>query len=164
LKRLAVSCIPASGYRARREADRGGAAEAAVTPINRLRLLRRSLEAGAPVPAEIAQWAAEALRRYEKQAAAGLDLGRAFGLVPEPGQEAWWTIEERYWRDQQIQEYRQRFFADFGITKAAREIAADGHRKRPVPNERKPFLAEMVKPGQRFPDKRRIASILRNEL
>ena len=135
-----------------------------MTAINRLRLLRACLDSGDPVPADLAKWATVALRRYEQEAPGGLELGRAFGLVPGPGQESWWTIEERHRRDLRIRRYHKQFFGHLGIPQAAQEIAADAHRKRPVPNHRKPFLTEMVKTDQRFPSKHRIVMILKNEI
>ncbi len=140
-----------------------------------LRRLRAALEANEPVPADVAAWVADALRRYEREAPGGLDLGRAFGLVPDPGGLSWWAVEARRCRDQKIRELYDRHYTDMRIAPAAREIsrlartyqasAWRADRQQPVtvtPDPRKALVAEALRTGQPFPGERQIETILRN--
>ena len=144
--------------------------------IRRLRLLRRALQTHKRLPADVANWFISALTRYEKEAASGLDLDRAFDLIPAPGNEAWWTAEARHRRDDRIRKLREQCFPDLGVTEAAREIgklafayqttAWRFDRQRPevdIADKRKALLRDALATGMPFPKERHLQTILRNE-
>jgi hypothetical protein len=93
-------------------------------------------------------------------------LERAVGLVPMPGNEAWWTIEARERRDRAIRTIAANYCADLGIARAARQIAKDGadyqastwrhDRNRvdmasAITEPKKRLLAEALSTGLPFP-------------
>jgi hypothetical protein len=146
------------------------------TAIRRLRLLRRALQTSKRLPPDVAEWIIDALTRYEQEAASGLDLDRAFDLIPEPGRENWWTAEARQRRDVLIRQLRDQCFPDLGVTEAAREIGKLGRayqssagcfdRHRPdaeIADERKSILRDALLTGSPFPKTRHLLTILRNE-
>jgi hypothetical protein len=93
------------------------------TPIGKLRALAAALRTGEPVPPEVARWAAEAIGQYEDDAAAGLTLDRALGLVPARGHYPWWRDEAIRRRDGLLRQLREDHFKGLGISVAAAEIA-----------------------------------------
>jgi len=120
---------------------------------------------------EARAWFCRAVRTYEADASAGMDLDRAFGLTPAPGQESWWTIEARHARDQRIRQLRRDYFGDLGVTEAARAIArlADKRRRVVGRNEREgtgpeALIDAVIDAGAAFPGPRHLENILRNEL
>jgi hypothetical protein len=144
--------------------------------VDLLRQLRVALMSGEPVPTDIAEWGAAAIQRYLAGAAEGLDLGRAFGLVPEAGREAWWTREAMSRRDAALRALHKQHFPDLAATKAAAEIEKLGRAYQTsswrfdrhalpadVADPRKALLREALDAGRSFPGKRHIERILRHE-
>ncbi len=96
-------------------------------PMNRLRRLARVLELVAADPgggqlAADANWLAAVVRRYDNEAAGGLDLAAALGLRPRPGGTPWWAAEARARRDDMMRRARDEFFGDLAIAEAAEAI------------------------------------------
>ena len=134
------------------------------------------MQAGKRLPADVTEWIVSALTRYEQEAASGLDLDRAFELIPEPGNEAWWTAEARRKRDNLIRQLRDECYPDLGVTEAAREIGKLGlayqttawrfDRQRPeieIPDKEKALARAALATGLPFPKERHLLTILRNE-
>ena len=140
-------------------------------PIARLRRIAAALERGEAASPADAAWFASAVRRYEAEAAVGLDLGRALGLVPPPGGDGWWTLVARRKRNEPIRAMRQQHFADMSIPEAARAIATAGlwykttrfHQEQLTSDPKKMLLATALETGRPFPGRRQIETILRNE-
>jgi hypothetical protein len=141
--------------------------ESILSPIDALRLLAAALEQGEMPCASIALWFCEKFRAYE-QGPADMRLDRALGLLPQPGQESWRTIEAREHRNRAIREIRNIHYQDLGITEAAKEIArlarragavatVCGARQSPVSS----LIASALKSGLPLPDARQIENIIR---
>ena len=54
------------------------------TAIAHLRQVRAAAEAGEPIPADVAEWLAEAINRYEAEASTGLALNARSACHLEP--------------------------------------------------------------------------------
>src|SRR5579872_426769 len=137
-----------------------------------LRRIAEALAGGKTAAATDTTWFLDALRRYQAGGPSGLSFDRALGLVPEGGQESWWTVEARRKRDDLIRALREQHFPDIGVTRAAHRIAklaADyqaaiwrsGGARRPDSDPRKRLVASALETGLPFPKARHVENILR---
>jgi hypothetical protein len=137
-----------------------------------LRQLDEAVQRDAPLPPVVAAYVRRSLARWR----AGARFSEAWGVGGRAGQRRRKRAEDLAASDRAIRELRRRYFGDFGITTAAREIARAGRqyeatawrfdRKNPdaIANERHRLMAAVLQHRPSFPRQRRIFDILRNEL
>lgn len=140
-------------------------------PAALLLRLEEAAQCGIPLPSEVAFYVRESLARWK----AGEPLEKAFGVARRPGQRSRKTVADLAISDRAIRELRRQYFADLGITAAAREIARAGRqyeasawrhdRRNPsdIADSRRQLMAEALQHRPSFPRQRRIVDILRNE-
>ncbi len=99
-------------------------------PLNQLRELWAALDAFRATPGcpprlrALLGFLLAALRRYDEQAAAGVDLDGAFGLRTR-GAGQWWMLEQRACRDRLLREIVRTRYADMHVSAAAQAILRD---------------------------------------
>jgi hypothetical protein len=138
-------------------------------PIEKLRELRDVARRGEPIPADLAQWFDTAIALYEAEAAVGMTMDRALGLVPKRGAKPWWVGEARERRDEAIRQLRGGYYSDLEIAEGAREIARQLRRPRrpgdlPRFDEREVLITVALQNGLGTLSARRIEEILRDEI
>ena len=91
-------------------------------------------------------------RRYDDEAAAGLELDQALGLRPAPGQDGWWTVEARATRNQILRSIRTQHYPGLTDTAAARAMLAEiAKRARQAGGARDELAAELARAEMHAP-------------
>jgi hypothetical protein len=135
--------------------------------IERLRQAKAALEREGSAEAA---WLVGVIAEYEAKAPGGLTLDRAAGLVPQSGQAAWWTAEQRRARDELIRQVRDSAYPNLSADAAAAEIIKQARVQRTRDHRRGAasgaalLIAEAIDTGAPFPETRRhVARILRDD-
>jgi hypothetical protein len=133
-------------------------AAATPAPIDRLRRIVASAEAGAPLPPDDAAWLAQGARAYLEDAPA-VRLDAALGLHPGWGESGWWTTGPRAERDTLLAQIDRQLFGQLDIPTAARSIVALVRRRHEPAAA--PFLDRLAATGRGVPGDKQLRNILR---